>query len=333
MSPRIPRSSPPVIGVIDIGTNAVKLMVACVVRERAVPRHFGRRPTRLGEGLVTTGRIHATAAKRTAAAVKELAAEARAHGAEDVVAVGTYALRAARNGRATARSIGRSAGVPVLILSGKREGELLLAAVRARVPSSRRNLMVVDIGGGSAQWMVARGTRTLFVRSVPLGAVLLTERFLHHDPIDSLEYARMNAHIEATLARLFAKLRKPGTSKLVVSGGAATTAAYMAGARPGSSLMRISRAGLIRLEARCLGATVAQRRRFRGLAPDRADIIPAGLAVLIAFAHHARARSLHTFDGGWREGLILERAARTSLRSRAKTRSRVRPPAGARTGR
>ena len=114
-------------------------------------------------------------------------------------------------------------------------------------------------------------------------------------------------------------------------GGWVPVDALLAGcARKG---MRISRAELMRLEARCLRATVAQRRRFRGLQPDRADIMPAGLAVLIAFARHARTRSLNTFEGGWREGLILERAARTARRSPAKTRSRARRPAGARTGR
>lgn len=331
--PRITSASPPVIGVIDIGTNAVKLMVASVVNGRVIPVHFGRRPTRLGEGLAVTGRIGATAASRTAAAVRELAAEARTHGAGEAVAVGTYALRAARNGRATAALIKQRAGVPVLVLSGKKEGELLLAAVRARMPSSRRDLVVVDIGGGSAQLMLSRGARTVFVRSVPLGAVVLTEQHLHHDPIDPREYAHLRAHIDATLARLFATLPASGPADLVVSGGAATTASYMTGSRPGSPLMRVSVAQLARLEARCLRATIAGRRRFRGMQPDRADIMPAGLAVLLGFARHARKRSLRTFAGGWREGLILERAARRAPRSRSQTRSTARRPAGARTGR
>lgn len=334
--PRPPAShtSAPVIGVIDIGTNAVKLMVASVVRGRVAPGHFGRRATRLGEGLAASQHIHAAATRRTAAAVKALAAEARAHGAQDVVAVGTYALRAACNGRAVAAAIGRHAGVPIRILSGRAEGEMLLAAVRARIRSTQRPLMVVDIGGGSAQLIVARGPRTILVQSVPLGAVVLTETYLRHDPVDPDEYARLNARIDAMLSRLLAKLPEPGAGPvdLVVSGGAATTASYMTGARPGSVVMRMSRTQLLRLETKCLAATIAERRRFRGMQPDRADIMPAGLAVLLAFVRHARARTLRTFEGGWREGVILERSQR-ALRSQSRTRPTARTPAGARTGR
>jgi exopolyphosphatase/guanosine-5'-triphosphate,3'-diphosphate pyrophosphatase len=331
---RAPHSTDPVVGVIDIGTNAVKLMVASVHDGRAEAVHFGRRPTRLGRGLASSGRIEAAAARRTGDAVKELAQEARAHGAREVLAAGTYALRTARNGRATAKAISRRAGVDVRILSGRREGELVLAAVRARLRRPPRHLLVVDIGGGSAQVVLARERRALFVRSVPLGAVVLTERFLHCDPVDPDEHARMQHRIESVLTRLFSRAPAgiPTPPDLVVSGGAATTASYLAGNRPGSSIMRITRAQLEQIERRCLAATTAGRRRWLRAQPDRADIMPAGLAVVLAFTRHAGKRSLRVFEGGWREGLILETARATS-RSRARTRSRARATGAARTGR
>jgi exopolyphosphatase/guanosine-5'-triphosphate,3'-diphosphate pyrophosphatase len=317
-------------GVIDIGTNAVKLVVGSVENGRVVAHHFGRRPTRLGERLHASGRIRADAARRTTAAVRELADEARAHGAERVVAGGTYALRSASNGRAVAELIKRQSGIPVRILSSSQEGKLALVAVQSRMTASAvLDLAVVDIGGGSAQLTVARG-KNLRARSVPLGAVVLTEHYLRHDPIQPGEYARLQTHVDDVVSGLFTgHALHVARQSLVVAGGAASTALRMLGVPPRRRMPSISLAQLKRLERMCLSATIAERREFPGMTPDRADIMPAGLAVLIAFARHARRRSIRVFEGGWREGLILEQARR----ARARTRSTARVRAAARKDR
>lgn len=334
--PRTPDSSgsPRRFGVIDIGTNSLKLIVASVKNGRVVDHHVARVPTRLGQGLSRSGRISAAAARRTAVAVKRLADDARVHDASDVIGVGTYALRVARNGRAVAREFAKHAGIRVSIITGAQEAAYVLASVRARIRRLRRQVMVADIGGGSAQLIVARGPRTLLVRSVPLGAVVLTEHYLAHDPIEPVEYARLCEAIDAVVSRLFARLPRvsPADVDMVVSGGAATTAATMTGARPGKTGCTLSVARLEELEARCLAATIEERRAMPGMQPDRADILPAGLAVLLSFARHAHQRSVKIVEGGWREGIILERAEKAA-RARSKTRPTARAAVGARKGR
>jgi exopolyphosphatase / guanosine-5'-triphosphate,3'-diphosphate pyrophosphatase len=335
MSPRTqtPRDLPRSIGVIDIGTNSVKLTVGSVVRGRVVARHTAREPTRLGRGLSRSGRIDERVAGRTATAVKRLAVIARTFGAEEVIAAGTYAFRAARNGRAVARDIARVAGVEVRILSGAEEAAMVVASARSRISHPRRHLMVMDIGGGSVELIVTRGARTLLARSVPLGAVSLTERHLRRDPIDPVEYAQMTAAIEHTVSGLFAGLPKlsPASVDLVASGGAATTAAGVAHGEyvPDAT---VSLSALYRLEARCLETTIAERKLFRGLPPDRADIMPAGLAVLVAFVRHARKRSVRIVEGGVRDGVILDRAQR-ARRSPRRTRPTARAKQAARKAR
>jgi exopolyphosphatase/guanosine-5'-triphosphate,3'-diphosphate pyrophosphatase len=220
------------------------------------------------------------------------------------------------------------------ILSGPREASLVLDSVRARIPRLRPTLMVVDIGGGSAQLVVARGARTILVRSVPLGAVVLTERYLRSDPIDYFEYITMRHRIDATISRLFARLPHfaPGTVDLVVAGGTATTAAAMTGAGTRASHVSLRVSQLLALQMRVVEATVAERLLFPGLPPDRADIMPAGLAVLLSFARHARKRSVKIAAGGWRDGVILERARRAA-RSPRKNPTTARAKAAARKGR
>lgn len=336
MSPRAhpPGNRAPRYGVIDIGTNSIKLTVASVKRGRIDGHYFARLPTRLGQGLDRTGNISRAAAARTAAAVAELASQARAHGAVDVVAVGTYAFRAARNGHAVAESIGRRAGVRVRILSGAGEARYVLDSVHARIRRPRPYVMVVDIGGGSAQLIVARRARTLLARSAPLGAVVLTERFILNDPIEPAEYHRMCKYIDTVVTRMSARLPRldPATLDLVASGGAATTAAAMAGKPRQKTGATVTIATLETLEAMCLAATTDERRGFAGMQPDRADIMPAGLAVLIAFARRAGKRSVKIFEGGWREGIILE-LAQKAHRSRPRKSSTVPKKRAARKGR
>jgi len=337
MSPRARssrRATPPTIGVIDIGTNSVKLAVGYAFNGRVFCIYAGREPTRIGRGLGSSGMISAQAVRRTAEAVSRLADDARQHGAGDVIAVGTYALRAARNGRAAARTIERRTGVRVRILSGAEEASMVLRSVRARIRHARRHLVVIDIGGGTAELIVARGTRTLLARSVPLGAVRLTERFLTRDPVSPDEYARLIHHVESATSALFARSPRldPATTDLVVSGGTATTAAAMLGLRAAGDGCTISLAALRKLEARCLASTVAQRRRFRGLLPDRADIIPAGLAVLLCFVRQAGKRSVRVVEGGVRDGVMLETAER-GPRSPRRRKTTARAKTAAQRGR
>jgi exopolyphosphatase/guanosine-5'-triphosphate,3'-diphosphate pyrophosphatase len=323
-------STPRTIGVIDIGTNSVKLAVGHTAEGRVVYSYTARKPTRIGRGLASTGTIDVNTLRHTVRAVTRLVIDARRKGAVEVTAVGTYAFRAAVNGRAAAHAISRSAGVPVKILTGAREASMVLRSVQARL-RPRRDLMVLDIGGGSAELIVTRGQRAVLARSVPLGAVRLTEQFLHRDPIAPDEYLRMNEHVERAVMRLFTRVSARDFD-LVVSGGTATTALSMLGLGRGDKGSSVRVAVLSELEARCVRSTIAQRKRFRGLAPDRADIMPAGLAVLLVFAHHARKRSIRLIEGGVRDGVMLAMAEKAS-RSRRRSATTVHSKAAARKGR
>ncbi|HEU4366288.1 MAG TPA: hypothetical protein VFT13_12580, partial [Candidatus Krumholzibacteria bacterium] len=152
---RAVRTAPPV-AVLDIGTNSVKLLVATVHGGRVRTRHFARVTTRLGAGLDGSGRISGAAAAQTARVVKSLAAEARRHGAARILAVGTYALRTARNGARVAREIERAAGLEVRVLTGREEARLAFLSARSRLARPHSVTFMVDIGGGSAQFVAAR---------------------------------------------------------------------------------------------------------------------------------------------------------------------------------
>ena len=296
------------VAVLDIGTNSIKLLVATTDGTRVRTRHFARVTTRLGAGLDHSGGISDAAAGRTVRAVRSLAAQARRHRATRVLAVGTYALRTARNGAAVARKIERATGVEVRVLTGREEAQLAFRSARAHLGATRPVTFLLDVGGGSAQFVAARGNMMILARSLPLGALRLTERHLHHDPIDPADYARMQREIDRALRPLLAQLsRLSPRATLIAVGGSATTVLAMAGhhaatRRPEGT---VGIGTLRRVERACLERTAAARTGLPGLPADRADIIPAGIAVLIAFMTAARKRVVHITRGGVREGAIL----------------------------
>jgi exopolyphosphatase/guanosine-5'-triphosphate,3'-diphosphate pyrophosphatase len=226
-----------------------------------------------------------------------------------VVAVGTYAFRAAKNGDAVARRITRHAGVPIRVLTGHEEATLSYLSVLMRLRRPKPYTFLIDLGGGSVEFVVAHRGRILRARSLPLGALRLTERHLHSDPITRAQRVIMEREIDVAVSRVIAPFRRVQPTKIdfVASGGTATTAFAMLATHRTSrvSVARVTRAGLEKLADDCFARTLAQRKRLPGLPADRADIIPAGLAVVLAFMQHARKRTLAVSDGGVREGVLL----------------------------
>ncbi len=301
----------PRIAVLDIGTNSMKLLVATSDGHHVHSHHFARVTTRLGSGLQDGGRISPAAVERVLGAAQRLVAEANRHGAARIVAVGTYAFREARNGAQVARKIERATGVAVRILSGREEARMAFLSARSHMERAPASALMLDVGGGSAQLVAARGTTIVGATSLPLGALRLTERFLHHDPVEPGEYRRMKAHIERSIAPVVAKhaLRAPRAVFLAV-GGSATTALAMARRASSGHVWQgsVTLAELRQLERACLARTIAARKRMPGLPADRADIIPAGIAVVIAVMTAAHKRVAHITGGGVREGVVLTMA-------------------------
>jgi exopolyphosphatase/guanosine-5'-triphosphate,3'-diphosphate pyrophosphatase len=274
---------------IDIGTNSVRLLVAEVPDPplRSSPHRI--RPilrrltiTRLGERLAGAGVIQPEAASRTAAVVAEFAGLALAAGVRAPIVVGTHALRAARNPEELLTRL----RLPVRVLSGEDEARLGYLGVLAglNTPRSVARMLVVDIGGGSVELTRGRGRQIDDSVSLPVGAVVLTERFLLHDPPLLTE---ITAAGEALARTLGPYLHRAGgrPPRVIGTGGTITTMAALAQRLVPYDPDRVhgyrlthraveAIAGALRVQ------TVAERRRLPGLQPERADIILAGALIL-----------------------------------------------------
>jgi len=298
---------------IDIGTNSVRLLVADVTDSRRAPPRL--RPvlrrlqiTRLGEGLTPGGRILPVAAARTADAVEQFVTLSADAGVPDPVLVGTHALRAAQNPEEVRARIRR----PVRILSGDEEARLGFQGVVAGLGSLRSasRLLVVDIGGGSVEVTWGRRDRIEASFSAPVGAVVLTERFLTHDPPLTEEIVALRDHLARTIDHDLPKTSRRPIRLVGVGGTITTLAAIEQRLSPYDPDrvhgFRLSLQAVERMAEELTARTVAERRRLPGLQPERADIIAAGALVLQHLLVRVGAPSVRGSEADLLWALVLD---------------------------
>jgi len=285
------------VGVVDVGSNTVRLLVE--VRGRPVLSE--RELLRLGADVERHGRISAEKLELAAGVVARYAADARAAGVRDLEVLITSPGRQAENGRELLERLEAAAGVPTRILSAVEEGRLaFIGAVGLAGPPARRTVAVVDVGGGSAQVVV--GTRRdgpTWARSIDLGSQRLTSRLLEGDPpgAGALEAARAEAD------RYAETLAPPATRGAYAVGGSARALRRLVGPRLGADEL----ADAIEILAATREAKVAQKY---DVDPGRTRTLAAG-AVILAALQARLGTPLKVVRGGLRDGAIGELEARS----------------------
>ena len=258
--------------VIDIGTNTVKLLVADVQQGQVVAVASRDKTTRLGEGVGEHRRLLPVAIARTIQAVNEFQAEAKTLGAVEIVALTTSAARDAVNRDEFLDGVRQACGLEVKLISGEREAGLIFRGVSSDPEWSGEPILVVDVGGGSAEFIQGRGGEMELFQSLPLGALRLTEKF------GEGRFGELCDYLRATLGPALAGYEARG-HRLIGTGGTITTFARMLHGPVDHTTLSHERLGslLHRLEA----MPVAERKKVDGLPPERADIIVAGGAVFL----------------------------------------------------
>jgi exopolyphosphatase/guanosine-5'-triphosphate,3'-diphosphate pyrophosphatase len=279
------------VGVVDIGTNSTRLLIADV--EDGAITELDRRSqvTRLGQGVDTSGRLAAEAMERVFATLEAYrdALDAADVPADARVAVLTSAARDAANGADFTRRVRDDYGLDARTIAGEEEAQLTFrGATHGRDPQDTTPLLVVDIGGGSTELIVgaAGSTEPSFHVSLQAGVVRQTERHLHHDPPPPHELQQLADDVRATIeAGVPREVRASARAAVGVAGTATSLAAIDQELDPYDPrrvhgyVLELGEVEL--LLARLAQMPLAQRRDVRGLHPDRAPTIVAGAAILL----------------------------------------------------
>ncbi len=302
---------PRTFAAIDVGSNAVRMRVERWDGTRRVLAD-ARSTTRLGRGLAKGARLEDSAVAATAETLCRFAEQARALGADTVAAVATAAVREAANGSDLIELARDRAGLDLRVISAEEEACLgLRAAAHALRLAPEQRLALIDVGGGSVEVVISIRGLIVFLASMPLGAVRLTETFGGPVASSTTRFGDMQAAIDDAIDRHLGELRPALRPDAVVgAGGTFTTLGFVSRKgqprEPGPGLERVTLASLERLIERVRSTPVDQRaERFPGIPPDRADIIVAGLAVARAILRRLDARDFFVHEGGVREGMIL----------------------------
>ncbi len=306
------------LAAIDIGTNSTKMTVADVADTGLLSVVSEESDvTRLGEGVDQFRRLGDVPMARTLAAIVRFADAARTLGAEVVLGAGTSALRDASNGPDFIAEIKAHSGVEVEIISGDREANLAYAAVRSdaslALPAASP-LLVFDIGGGSTELILGDAGGVGRYKSLDIGAVRLTERFLHSDPPAETELTQAHQFALDTLAAFPA----PDVPLLVagIGGTALNIAAVTSGqANPDLDALHsasVSRADVFSALARFATASLTDRKTIPGLEPKRADVIVAGALILDTLLTYFAADRFLLSARGLRYGLLADYAKKQS---------------------
>ncbi|MFJ6195223.1 exopolyphosphatase [Micromonospora sp. NPDC092111] len=278
---------------IDCGTNSIRLLVADLPDPAAGPEaplvDLARRMeiVRLGQGVDRTGRLAPEAIERTRVALAGYAAEIEKLGAERVRMCATSASRDASNAGDFRAMVEQTLGVAPEVVTGDEEARLsFTGAVRGLSTDAEPPYLVVDIGGGSTEFVV--GTREGGVRaaiSVDIGCVRMTERHLHGDPPTPAEVAAAQADIAAAVDRALAAVPGREAATLIGLAGSVTTVVAIAQGLQAYDPERIHHARVpydrvAEVTADLLARTSAQRLEIPVMHPGRADVIGAGALVL-----------------------------------------------------
>jgi exopolyphosphatase/guanosine-5'-triphosphate,3'-diphosphate pyrophosphatase len=299
------------LGAIDVGSNSIRLLVAEFDPQGGIKviDEVKDQP-RLAAGIAESNRLDEFAMARALQTLGRMREVAERRGVKRISAVATSAVREADNGKAFVDRVRREVGIPLRIIDPETEAALSWRSVAHHFPLGSGRALVADIGGGSLELIGAINGLVELTKSLPLGAVRLTEQYLFEDRSRSKEVAKLRSKVRKQLKKA-GRWREWNNVTLIGSGGTFTNLARMVLARRGhpteaahGEIIKTAEVEQM-LEWLCT-LSVDRRRNVPGLNPQRADIILAGLAVTAELLNLVEARSLTVSAFGLREGLLLE---------------------------
>ena len=300
----------PTFAAVDIGSNSVRLKIARLSNGRLRALHEDREVTRLGEGVFKNGFLSPQAMSETVRVLRRFHRTVQRLGTDSVRVVATAALRDARNSHAFLEWVRSTTGWKVEIISGLEEARLIHLGLVSNVQVRSSSALLIDLGGGSCELTVSRKGHIETTSSLPLGAVRLTNEFLHQDPPRKSEVKRLRGFVAREVARISKRIIGARASVVIATSG--TAAALAAAARhlqKGPKTANVSRTEMRRIAKLMCRLPIAERQKIQGIGPRRAEIIAAGALVYAELLERCQLRGFRYSPLGLRDGLLAQMAA------------------------
>jgi exopolyphosphatase/guanosine-5'-triphosphate,3'-diphosphate pyrophosphatase len=308
--PTKPPAAVRTLAVVDLGSNSFRLEIGRVEGNQIYRLDTWRETLRFGAGLDPQGRIKASAMKMALECLARFRERLAGLHPSAVRAVATNTFRVAKNARAFLPRAERTLGFPIDVIGGHEEARLIYLGAAHELPRSVEPRLVIDIGGGSTEFIIGRGLEPERLESLKLGCVDMTQRFFADGRLtaEAFDAAETAAHVEIeAIAAEFGPRR--WHDAYASSGTAAALAEILE--QNGFSGGGITPAGLARLKARMLAARHIRRLSLHALKPERAPVLAAGLAIMSAAVAELKVPRIDPVGGALRLGVLYDLLGRT----------------------
>ncbi len=303
---------------IDIGTNSVKLLLAEVDGETVSPLLERSEQTRLGRGFYKTHRLQPDAIRQTAQVVAEFAAAAAEWKPVTTCVIATSAARDALNPSDLLEAVRQATGLTVRIISGEEEADWVFRGVLTDPALAQHPLLIVDVGGGSSEFILGNKSVQYSRNSFRLGTVRLLEHLQPADPPTAGDWEKCQALLGQFLGNQIRPVLAPalhtcsgGQVRLIATGGTSTILARMQLALRSYDRDRLEGAWLTREQvrqhrARLWSLPLSERKKIIGLPAKRADVILMGSAIFEAVMEHLDFPGLRVSTRGLRYAALMQ---------------------------
>ncbi len=301
------------LSTIDIGTNSVKLLVADV-EDNQIKNVLIDLPviTRLGQDVNKTRELLPEAMARTLDIISDFKNKAKTLGAIDISAVATSAMRDAKNNNTFIQMVAEKTGINLRIISGEEEAELTFLGVCSDPEFMDRSLILVDVGGGSTEFVIGRNGVIEDRFSINIGCVRLTEEYIKSDPIDTMDLQKV---IQRSISMLYPRLSAifSDMRDLIGIGGTITSLSSVYQYMEGYSNIEIhkfilTKEQIVRLLTHLRRMTLDERKKIQGLDPERADVIVAGAVIFSTIMEILKSQEIIVNKRGLRYGILVKEA-------------------------
>jgi exopolyphosphatase/guanosine-5'-triphosphate,3'-diphosphate pyrophosphatase len=301
------------LAAVDLGSNSFHLQIARVVERQIYPLDAVREVVRLGAGLTAEKRIDRATQAAALEAVAKFGERLRGFPRGAVRAVGTNALRVAKNAPQFLREARAALGFPIEVISGREEARLIYLGVAHSLPVSTQRRLVIDVGGGSTEVIIGTGLEPQLTESLYMGCVSFSLRYFPEGRVDKPRMRAAELAARQELAHLVAEYREAGWQEAVGSSGTARSIENIL-RDSGFAAEGITREGLERLRSLLIKEEKARPDRIPGLRPNRAPVLPGGLAIMIAAFDALGLDSMKVSEGALRHGVLYDLLGRVEHR-------------------
>lgn len=300
------------VGAIDIGTNSMRLLIVDYVDGKLINRKKFVNTTRIGQGVDSKGYIKEDAIQRNIKALKEFSDKCNDEKCENIYCMGTSALRDSKNGDYFVKLAKEETGIDVDIVTGIEESNLGFRGVLEGIQENT-DIIVIDIGGGSTEFIIGDSEGIKFNKSENVGALRMTEKFLKHDIIENEEFESMSSFIYDEISETLKYIKEKGLKTLIGIGGTITSLSAMNQELEIYSMEKIHNSKICKKEIeeilqKLIKMTLSDKKNLKGLQEKRADIITAGVKILNIIMEKLEIEEITVSEYDNLEGLICQKS-------------------------